>query len=152
MMKEILPQLVQALIPLVIAIASWALYAASNWLQAHAKTEYQRGVLARLTEAVSTIVSETQQTTVEALKAAAADGKITAEEAAELKDGAISRVRGYLGKRGLKELETVFDRDMIDKVIASKIEAEIAQMKLFSPAPDDAKGPGVVVVADPSKA
>ena len=150
MMKEILPQLVQALIPLVIAIASWALYAASNWLQAHAKTEYQRGVLARLTEAVSTIVSETQQTTVEALKAAAADGKITAEEAAELKDGAISRVRGYLGKRGLKELETVFDREMIVKVIAYTIEAEIAQMKLFGPATEAAKGSSLVV-ADPSK-
>lgn len=135
MMKEILPQLVQALVPLLIAIGTWALYSAANWFRAHAKSEYQRGVVSRLADAVATIVAETQQTTVEALKAAASDGKITAAEATEVKEGAISRVRGYLGQRGLKELENVFDREMIDKVIASKIEAEIAQMKLFEAVP-----------------
>lgn len=129
MMKEILPQLVQALIPLAIAIGTWALYAASNWLQAHAKNEYQRGVIARLTEAVYTIVQETQQTTVGALKAAAKDGKIDAAEAADIKSGAIARVRGYLGKRGIAEMERVFDREMVDKIIAAHIEASVAEMK-----------------------
>lgn len=129
MMKEILPQLVQALIPLAIAIGTWALYAASNWLQAHAKNAYQRGVLIRLTDAVYTIVRETQQTTVEALKEAAKDGKIDVAEAEDIKSGAVARVRGYLGKRGISELESIFDREMVDKVIASHIEASVAEMK-----------------------
>jgi hypothetical protein len=132
-MQPVVAQVTAALIPLVAAVASWALYAVANWLRTKARTEYERGVIARLTDAVETVVRETQQTTVADIKAAAEDGTITEAEAREIRDSAIARTKAYLGKTGVADLKKVFDSDAIEGVIKSKIEAQVHELKTATP-------------------
>lgn len=128
-MQPVVAQLTEALIPLVAALGSWALFAAANWLRTKAKNEYQLGVIARLTDAVATVVREIEQTTIADIKEAAADGVISDVEYAAIRENAIARTKDYLGKNGVRDLEKVFDAEKIESVIRSKIEAEVHKLK-----------------------
>lgn len=126
------PPLLQAiyvLAPLLMALLSWGSLRLASLIQAHVRNAYAQGALLRLNDAVSTVVTQLAQTEVEALKAKAADGKLSAEDAAELRDKAVAQVRGYLGKNGVAALQKVFDTDAIQKVIEAKVEAAVAEGK-----------------------
>lgn len=126
------PPLVQAiyvLAPILLALLSWGSLRLAALIQAHVHNAYAQGALLRLNDAVGTVVGEIAQTEVADLKAKASDGKLTNKEAKELRDTAVAKVRGYLGKNGVTALSRVFDSDMIQKVIESKIEAAVAEGK-----------------------
>jgi len=130
-----LPHLITALAPLLIALLSWGFAELARLIRARVRNEYARGALERLNDAVSTVVKEQTQTTIADLKEAASDGKITKLEAIEIRDKAAARIRTYLGTKAVKDLEGVFDRDMIEEIIKAKIEAAIHDMKALPAAP-----------------
>jgi hypothetical protein len=124
-----LTQVAIAISPVLLAALTLASAYAAKLINAKVRNEYARGALLRLNDAAGTIVHETQQATIDDLKAASEDGRIDESELDEIKSNAIERVRTYLGKNGLRELERVFDRDAIETAIQSKIEAEVLRLK-----------------------
>lgn len=127
--QPILSQAIEALAPLLLAVLTLASAYAAKLINARVRNEYARGALLRLTDAVSTVVRETQQTTIDDLKAASEDGRIDESEIEDIKRNAIDRVRTYLGKNGVRELERVFDSDAIEEAIKAKVEAAVFDLK-----------------------
>lgn len=138
-MKEVLIQMSVQLLPLLgsllLALLSFGVAKLITLIQAKTKNEWLKGALVKATEAVFNAVHSVEQTMAAKFKEAAADGKITPEEAAQLKAAALESVKSYLGEKGLKELMSVLSLDALglDKFLADKIEANVAQMKQANP-------------------
>lgn len=121
----------QALSPLLLAALTWAAAKAAQLINAKVRGEYLRGVLLRLDDAVLAAVREVHQVTVEELKAASADGRLTPEERAKVKAKAIETVRTHLGTKGIAELAKVLGLDDggLEKVLSTRIEAAVHDLK-----------------------
>lgn len=120
------------LLPILMSGLAWLGARAVTLINARVKNEWLKGALVRLDDAVLAVVRELQQTTVDAIKEAAKDGKITDEERARIKDLALASVKSHLGAKGLGELAKVLGLDdgSLGKLISSKIEAAVYAMKL----------------------
>lgn len=138
-MKEILIQTSVQLLPLLgtILLALMSMGAAKlvALIQAKTKNEWLKTALVRATDAVFQAVHFVEQTMAAKLKDAASDGKISAEEGAQLKAAALDAVKSYLGDNGMKELMSIlgFDSPSLDKFLSDKIEASISQIKQANP-------------------
>jgi hypothetical protein len=121
----------EALSPLLLAALTWAAAKLAQYIQAKVKSEYLRGVLVRLDDAVLAAVREIQQVTVEAIKAASADGKLTPEERAKVKQAAIDSVKSHLGTKGLAELAKILGLEggAIEKLLSTRVEAAVHDLK-----------------------
>ncbi len=121
----------EALSPLLLAALTWAAAKLAQYIQAKVKSEYLRGVLVRLDDAVLAAVREVQQVTVEAIKAASADGKLTPEERAKVKQAAIDSVKSHLGTKGLAELAKILGLEggAIEKLLSTRVEAAVHDLK-----------------------
>lgn len=124
-------QILNALVPIVVAV----LGAFGSWLIAvlgsKLKSDKARTVALHVSEVAGEVVLELQQTMAEGMKAAAADGRITAEEAAELKELAVARVKRHIGEKGKADLLKVFgfDEKQLEAFIATKVEAGVVQAR-----------------------
>lgn len=121
----------QALSPLLLAALTWAAAQAAQLITAKVRGEYLRGVLLRLDDAVLAAVREVHQVTVEELKAASADGRLTPEERVRAKARAIETVRTHLGAKGVAELAKILGLDDggLEKVLSTRIEAAVHDLK-----------------------
>jgi hypothetical protein len=63
-----------------------------------------------LDETVMTAVKDLQQTVVDEIKAANADGKITDAEKLKIKDAALTNVKSYLGAKGTRVLSGLIQK------------------------------------------
>jgi hypothetical protein len=124
-------KLVEVLSPVLLAALTWLAAKVAQLIHAKVKNEYLRGVLVRLDDAVLAAVREVHQVTVEELKARSADGKLTPEERARVKQVAIDAVKSHLGKRGIGELAKVLGLEggAIDKLLATRVEAAVHDLK-----------------------
>lgn len=116
--------------PAILAIFGWAGVQLVRFINAKTSREYIKAVTARLNDAVQLVVRDLSQTVVEGLKEAAADGKITEEERADLRRIALNNLKSYLGVKGLKLLIKVLGVGDLDKFLVSKIEAQIYRDKV----------------------
>ena len=128
-MKEILPQAIEVLAPLLMALLGWFSFVTTRWINARIRNEYLKGALLRLDDAVYIAVRAVQQTVVDDLRAKADDGKITPREATEAKNRAVQSVKDYLGAKGLAELQRVLDLDAITRMIEGKVETAVHELK-----------------------
>jgi hypothetical protein len=124
-------KMLEVLSPVLLAALTWLAAKAAQFIHAKVKNEYLRGVLVRLDDAVLAAVREVHQVTVEELKAASADGRLTPEERARVRARAIETVRTHLGTRGLGELAKVLGLDDggIEKLLATRVEAAVHDLK-----------------------
>lgn len=76
---------------------------------------------------VESVVMALNQTTVEGMKNASKDGKLTKEEAILIKQQAMNEVYKVLGSTGKATLSQVFEN--LDALISNKIEALISSTK-----------------------
>lgn len=102
---------------------------ASLWLHAHATTAGQTAILDRVERYVSVAVASVQQTLVPQVRAAAADGQITGEEAAGLATSALRLARNLLTPAGLVELGRVVGAERVDVYLRALIEANVLGLK-----------------------
>lgn len=119
----------EALAPLVLALVGWGVAELTRLVRARTRNVYVQGVTERLGEAVRDVVAELEQTTVDEIRKAREDGQITASEAHDIKEKAKGLVELYLGRKGLRELERIFDRDAVERMIESKIEAAVLELR-----------------------
>lgn len=123
--------MLEVLAPILVAGLTWLSAKLAQLIKAKVKNEYLRGVLVRLDEAVFTAVKELQQTVVDAIKEATADGKITEAEKQRIKQAAIDNVKSHLGPKGLEELGHILGlgSGSVDGLIASKVEAAVHDIR-----------------------
>jgi hypothetical protein len=99
------------------------------------QNESLKGVLVRLDDAVFTAVKDLQQSVVEQIKAANADGKITDDEKKQIKERALASVKANLGTKGLAEVARVLGLDggALEGLLASKVEAAVHDLRRTAP-------------------
>lgn len=128
----ILPKLLEAVLPLLGLLASWGAVELTKLIKAKTKNEALAGALTRLNDVVFGVVKELNQTIVAGLKDANADGKVTKEEADQIKANALAKVKSYIGPKGIDEILFVLglkDESALDAFISSKVEAAVGDVK-----------------------
>lgn len=124
-------KILELLSPVLLAALTWLAAKVAQLINAKVKNEYLRGTLVRLDDAVLAAVREVQQVTVEALKIASADGKLTPEERAQVKAKAMEAVKSHLGMKGLAELAKVLglSGDAIERMLSTRVEAAVHDLR-----------------------
>ena len=125
-------KVLQILSPILLAALTWVAAKAAQYIQAKVKNEYLRGVLVRLDDAVLTVVREVQQVTVEAIKSGSADGKLTPDERARVKQAAIDSVKSHLGMKGIAELAKILGLEggAVEKLLSTRVEAAVHDLRI----------------------
>jgi hypothetical protein len=128
---EIGVQIFQVLSPVLMAVVTWMAAKLAQLINARVKNEYLRGVLVRLDDAVMSVVREVNQVTVEAIKSASTDGRLTTSAREVIKNAALAAVKAHLGAKGLVELSRVLGLDTaaVDRMIGTRIEATVHDLK-----------------------
>jgi len=101
--------------------------AAFDWLKGKTKNEALRAALDESKIVADNVVASLQQTVVDGLKAKSTDGKLSAEDAAEVADMAVEAFFSDISERSLALLEE--NADDITSYIGNLIEARLAQLK-----------------------
>lgn len=124
-------KVLEILSPVLLAALTWAAAKVAQLIRAKVQNEYLRGVLVRVDDAVFTAVKAVQQTVVEQIKEASADGKITDDEKKRIKEQAIATVKAHLGTKGLSEVGTILGLDggALDGFLSSKVEAAVHDLR-----------------------
>jgi hypothetical protein len=122
----------ELLSPLLLAALTWTAARGAQLITAMVKNEYLRGVLVRVDTAILAVVREIQQVTVDTIKAARADGKLTPEERAGIQKAALDAVKSYLGPKGLAEITRIFGLDTlgVERFLTTRVEAAVHDLKL----------------------
>lgn len=124
-------KVLQVLSPILLAALTWVAAKIAQYIQAKVKNEYLRGVLVRLDDAVLAAVREVQQVTVETIKSASADGRLTPDERARVKQAAIASVKSHLGMKGINELAKILglETGAVDRLLSTRVEAAVHDLK-----------------------
>lgn len=124
-------KLIEVLSPVLMAALTWVAAKVAQLISAKVKNEWVRGVLARLDDAVLNAVREVEQSVVAEIKAARADGKLTADERARVKAQAIESIRSHLGVKGLGELGRVLGLEdgCLEKLLSTRVEAAVHDLR-----------------------
>lgn len=133
----VLPKLLEAALPLLTVVLGWASVELSKFIRAKTKNEALAGALVRLNDVVFTVVKALNQTVVDELRKASADGKVTKEEVEKIKATALAQVKSHIGPKGIDELLYVLglkDEAALDKFVADKVEAAVGDVKASTPA------------------
>jgi hypothetical protein len=128
-MEEAQSQIVEAVLALVGVFVSWAAMSARNWLKAKVQNEYVQQLLLRLADAVEIGVRQVSQTLLPEIRKAAADGKITAEEALQLRLMARSAAFDQLTAVDRDKLKELFDTAQLERKLDQLVEAAVQRMK-----------------------
>lgn len=124
-------KLLEIISPILLLLLTWIGVKTGKLIGAKVQNEYLKGVLVRLSETVFAAVKELQQTVVDAIKVANADGKITDDEKASIKAAAVKTIKSHLGVKGIKELLAVLglDEDALDSFLGTQVEAAVLDLK-----------------------
>jgi hypothetical protein len=144
--------LAPALATLVAAAASWAILQLAGWLRTRTKAEWARALEARLADHVATAVRSTEQTLRPTLAAAAADGRVTAEEARQLREVALAAVKAQLGGAWADLVQLAGGEDRAVEKVMTAVEAEVHGMNSARPAPRSAPVGFVPAAPEPTPA
>ncbi len=129
-------KVLEILSPVLLAALTWAAAKLAQLIRAKVQNEYLKGVLVRLDDAVFTAVKDMQQTVVEQIKAASADGKITDDEKKQIKEKALAAVKSHLGTKGLAEAAAILGLggSALEGLLSSKVEAAVHDLRRTAPA------------------
>jgi hypothetical protein len=114
-------------LPFLTAGAAYILTIAGIFLNSRYRNNKLTQALLLLDKIVIDVVKELNQTTVDELKKARADGKLTRDEAEQIKHKAIDLILTRLGINFIKELERTIGPIVI--LIGTKIEAAVHDSK-----------------------
>lgn len=132
MNEDIGAVIIQTILPLIASALGTVLIAATtyyaNYFRQKAQSEKINRYIEQLESTVYDVVMSLNQTTVEKLKEASADGKLTPEEIDVIKSDARDTITKIIGVTGMNLLGLVFED--VDALIASKIERTVKEVKV----------------------
>ena len=109
--------------------------AAYAWLRTRVQNDTARALMDRVAAVVATEVAAAQQGVVPKILAVASDGRISAAEAASLRDLVVHKVELTLGKAGLAALDAATGQRPVGSYLASLVEAQVLALKRAAPPP-----------------
>ena len=122
-----------------IAALGWLLKLLTNWLATKVKSEYWSGVITRADDLALRIVNDTYQNTVQKMKEAKADGKLSQAEKDQVKGAALKSLKDLLGTKGLREIAKLLGADSsVEGFLSTTVEHAVATAKNVGAA---SKGP-----------
>jgi alkyl hydroperoxide reductase subunit AhpF len=123
--------IIQVLVPVLATAVGTMLIAFANSASTYMKKKTESNLLndyiAILCDTVVDVVQGLNQTTVQQIKDAAEDGKLTSDEIATINAQAIETVKSIVGVKGISILQLAFED--IDTLIANKIERAVVDCK-----------------------
>ncbi len=134
-MKALLPQLIDALAPLLVAIITIVFGRLALIIQAKAKSERLRTIGLALTEQARDVVLEMEQNVVSKMRKQSEDGKIDPSEVSDLKRTALDSLKKYMGAHGRDATLKAFgfaNEEEMDAMLASKLESEVAKARAMA--------------------
>lgn len=126
--------LLAAVLGLVLSAAKYAktwVDAKTTEVTAKIKNATVKHAVSTAEDCATTVAYKMSQTVVDDLKAASADGKLTAEEAAQVKANALAEVKTILSEDVINTVHTEFGD--ADAWLTSKIEAAVKQLHIAAP-------------------
>ncbi len=126
--RAALPTLIEYGVPIVGTALSALLGMVLTEARKHFKSAASTSALDRLERVALLAVHDVEQTIMPGLKAAAADGKITREEAVGLRLAALNSVKKILGDQGLKEMRAA--NEDLETVLGHIIEAKVRELRV----------------------
>ena len=123
-------QAILALSPVLLAALSWLSLQAAGLIMTRIKHENIKGTLLRLDDAVFVAVRQVQQVVVEQLKAASADGALTAAERRQVKVATLEAIRLYMGPKGILEICRILGLkdEELERVLGPRVEAAVFEL------------------------
>lgn len=109
------------------AVIAPLIKAAFEWLKGKTSNEAMRAALEEAKAVADNVVAGVQASVVDGLKAKSADGKLSADDAAEVADMALSMFLSDISERTLSVLES--GADDITAYISNLIELRLAQSR-----------------------
>ena len=132
-MKELLPQVIDALAPLLVAITSLIFARLGVLISAKVKSERLRTIGLNLNETAQDVVLELEQNVVSKLRTQSKDGTISPADVSDLKRDAVNNLKRYIGQHGKSDALKAFgfaSEEELEALLRAKIEAEVANIKL----------------------
>jgi len=126
---ELIAQFSPVVLMLAASILSWAAVESRKWIQRRVDNEYVRDLLIRLETGIEAAVRDAAQGIVATIKEAAADGKITPAERAQILESVRKNALEQLTRVDLARLEELFDRDHLERKLDVLIEAAVQKLK-----------------------
>jgi hypothetical protein len=130
--QEIINQIITLLvIPALPAVTGFVITwfrAKTEYLNRQIENEKVKHYILLLEKVTSDVVASLSQTTVDELKKKSSDGKLTQQEAKEIKQIAKEQIIDILGDNGCEALGDIY-KDL-EKLVSIKIEAEIKKSKV----------------------
>ncbi len=147
-------KVLEILSPLFLGALTWAAAKLAQLIRAKIQNEYLKGVLVRIDDAVFTAVKDLQQTVIEQLKAASADGKLTDDEQKQLKEKALAAVKSHLGTKGIAEAAAILGLggSALDGLLSSKVEGAVHDLRRTASAMNGATHGGAASPLAPAPA
>jgi hypothetical protein len=137
-MKELLPKLIEAAAPLLLAVTSFIFARLGLIISAKVKSERIRTVGLSLNETAQDVVLELEQNVVSKMRTQSTDGTISAEDVSDLKRDAVVNLKRYLGAHGKADALKAFgfdNEEELEALLRAKIEAEVAKIKMQAAQP-----------------
>lgn len=131
MFETILAAIVPTVLPgagaLVMGLVSLALVSVKNYVTAKTNNVLAENALTRITHTAETVVASLNQTVVQGLKDASADGKLSKDEAVNVKNQAIDTIKAQLPE-AIKQNAGLGINDL-EQFITAKIEQAVGHTK-----------------------
>lgn len=129
---DLVSTIITALMPVFLAGLAWLGVKLSSWISSQTENALVENALLRVQHLAFTVVKDLSQTVADAYKAAAADGKLTKDEAKAIKRTAVGTLKSYLGKKGLKELTaaTGLEGGALDDFLGSTVESAVHDLRI----------------------
>ncbi len=110
-------------------LLTWFGTQVKKWIDEYLANERLHRVMSRLESAVETCVRDVAQSLVPAVKEAAADGKISKEEAERLRVLVKEAALDQLTKAEKQLVQEVFDADQLERILQRLTEAAVQRLK-----------------------
>ena len=127
LMAQLVSELIPVLVPIISGLISWGLVEFSKYMRTKTKNESANDAITHVTETISTVVTELEQTMVPAMKERAKDGKLDEVDRQALKAIAIEKVSSQIPDK-MQKLTGLFVNSF-EKFISSKIEKAVSDLK-----------------------
>lgn len=113
---------------LLATVLTWLAIKYRSYIMTKIKNDRVQGILARLGDLAFRVVGEVNQTMVDDLKAS---GTWNAETAKSAKDAALTKLKSYLGAKGVAEAMDVLGLDNagLEALLSTFIESWVGQLK-----------------------
>ena len=126
----IISQVLTALLPVLLAGIAWLGKRVDAWIAQKTDNAMLEGLLRWTDDLVFSAVKEIAQTVVPAYRAASSDGKLSKDEAAELRKLAVDTIRKRMGMKGLAGAAKLgITGDALDQFLGSRVESAVHDLK-----------------------